>query len=246
MIPAEPFVPPHPPRLPRGLPPLAMLRLARRNWLAIWAESAFTRDLMHSRIFWRQTIVCNSPALVQEAFVTRHEILQRTSPQHRHALRPLLGDGLFVSDGALWKERRRVVAPVTHASRLAELVPAITEAAAERRVAHGHVELGGRSSRAAAEREPEPGEACDRTAVDQELAARRDHSVRRRVARVEEGFAARALRRAQRTAARNECRVARGPERDERGRQRARARERQRAAREQHLVRDGVQVRPNL
>jgi cytochrome P450 len=132
MIPAEPFVPPHPPRLPRGLPPLAMLRLARRNWLAIWAESAFTRDLMHSRIFWRQTIVCNSPALVQEAFVTRHEILQRKSPQHRHALRPLLGDGLFVSDGALWKERRRVVAPVTHAARLPELVPAITEAAAER------------------------------------------------------------------------------------------------------------------
>ena len=46
-----------------------------------------------------------------------------------------LGDGLFVSDGALWRERRRVVAPVTHPTRLPELAPAITEAAAERAAA---------------------------------------------------------------------------------------------------------------
>ena len=53
----------------------------------------------------------------------------------RHAREPLLGDGLFISDGLVWRERRRAVAPVTHTSRLAELAPAMSEAAAERAAA---------------------------------------------------------------------------------------------------------------
>ncbi|WP_245185785.1 cytochrome P450 [Falsiroseomonas frigidaquae] len=131
--PLAPYVPPYPPRPDTGLPLLRMLKLARENWLAIWAKSSFERDVYGSRLFLRDVVVCNSPDSVHYVFVERHENFQRKSPQHRHALTPLLGDGLFVSDGPLWRERRRVVAPVTHVSRLAELAPAITEAAAERR-----------------------------------------------------------------------------------------------------------------
>ncbi|MGK7861523.1 cytochrome P450 [Falsiroseomonas sp. E2-1-a4] len=115
------------------MPLLQMLKVARENWLAIWAKSSFERDVYGSRLFLRDVVVCNSPDSVHYVFVERHENFQRKSPQHRHALIPLLGDGLFVSDGPLWRERRRVVAPVTHVSRLPELAPAITEAAAERR-----------------------------------------------------------------------------------------------------------------
>jgi cytochrome P450 len=129
----SPYVPPFPPRPDKGLPLLQMLKLARENWLAIWAKSSFERDVYGSRLLMRDVVVCNSPDSVHYVFVERHENFQRKSPQHRHALTPLLGDGLFVSDGPLWRERRRVVAPVTHVSRLAELAPAITEAAAERR-----------------------------------------------------------------------------------------------------------------
>jgi cytochrome P450 len=130
-----PYVPPFPPRPEKGLPLRQMLKLARENWLAIWAKSSFERDVYGSRLLTRDVVVCNSPDSVHYVFVERHENFQRKSPQHRHALIPLLGDGLFVSDGPLWRERRRVVAPVTHVSRLAELAPAITEAAAERREA---------------------------------------------------------------------------------------------------------------
>jgi cytochrome P450 len=80
-------------------------------------------------------LVCNSPATVQAAFIDEAAALERKSPQMRHALEPLLGDGLFISDGLVWRERRRAVAPVTHASRLAELAPAMSEAAAERAAA---------------------------------------------------------------------------------------------------------------
>jgi len=49
----------------------------------------------------------------------------------RHALAPLLGDGLFISDGEMWRKRRRIVAPIVHASRLASFAPTIVETAAE-------------------------------------------------------------------------------------------------------------------
>jgi cytochrome P450 len=127
------YVPPFPPRHVKPLAVTEMWRVARHNYLAIWPALAFERDLFGRRFGLRDVIVCNSPEFVHYAFVERHENFQRKSPQHRHALMPLLGDGLFVSDGPLWRERRRVVAPVTHVSRLAELAPAITEAARERR-----------------------------------------------------------------------------------------------------------------
>lgn len=130
-----PFRPPFPPRPPRlpGAPRL--VRDFRRNLLSIFPQRAFDSDVMRLRFLLRDIVVCNSPDTVQEVLVDKHEIFQRKSPQHRQALKPLLGDGLFVSDGALWRERRRVVAPVTHVSRLPLLAPAIAEAAADRRAA---------------------------------------------------------------------------------------------------------------
>jgi cytochrome P450 len=127
-----PYTPPFPPRADTTPGVLELLRVATRNMLAVWPAAAFSRDISRRPFFRRHLVVCNTPETVAYVFVERHENFQRKSPQHRHALQPLLGDGLFVSDGALWKERRRVVAPVTHATRLPELAPAITEAAAEK------------------------------------------------------------------------------------------------------------------
>jgi len=58
------------------------------------------------------------PSAVARAFIALHESFQRKSPQMRHSLEPLLGDGLFISDGETWKTRRRIVAPIIHVSRL--------------------------------------------------------------------------------------------------------------------------------
>jgi cytochrome P450 len=128
---AGPYTPPFPPRPERSPTAFELLREGRRNILAVWPAGAFARDVSRRAILRRHVVVCNTPETVAYVFVERHENFQRKSPQHRHALAPLLGDGLFVSDGALWRERRRVVAPVTHATRLPELAPAITEAASE-------------------------------------------------------------------------------------------------------------------
>jgi len=133
--PAARYTPPYPPRPDKAPRNFRMLKLARHNWLAIWPAGAFRRDAVFTRVLFRDLVICNTPETVHQAFVEQHEAFQRKSAQHRHALIPLLGDGLFVSDGALWRERRRVVAPVTHASRLPDLAPTITEAAADRAAA---------------------------------------------------------------------------------------------------------------
>ncbi len=132
---SPPFVPPFPARPLRLAGVVRLLAEGRRNWLAIWPRGIFERDIVFRRVAFRSMVICNSPETVSEAFVEQHEAFQRKSPAHRRALAPLLGDGLFVSDGALWKERRRVVAPVTHPTRLPELAPAMTEAAADRAAA---------------------------------------------------------------------------------------------------------------
>ncbi|MEA2741492.1 MAG: hypothetical protein QOH05_4799 [Acetobacteraceae bacterium] len=127
-----PYIPPYPPRPPVVYPPLRLLRAARENLLAIWPETTFSKEFFGHVILRRALFICNSPDTVKQVFVDDAENFERKSPQQRHALRPLIGDGLFISDGPLWRERRKAVAPLTHVSRLAELTPPMTQAATER------------------------------------------------------------------------------------------------------------------
>ncbi len=88
---------------------------------------------MQTRLITRTTLICNWPDWVRDAFVANNGAVERKSPQMRHALKPLLGDGLFISDGPVWAKRRKIVAPIIHASRLAEFAPTMIEAAIEMR-----------------------------------------------------------------------------------------------------------------
>ncbi len=115
-----------------ALSPFSLLRSAHGNLLSIWPEKAFDWEFFGGRMLLQHVFIANSPDTVQAVFVDRAENYERKSPQQRHALKPLIGDGLFISDGATWRERRRIVAPVTHVSRLAALAPVMSELAAAR------------------------------------------------------------------------------------------------------------------
>ncbi len=108
-----------------------LLREARRNLLAIWNADSYRAPVLDVRTLPRRVVVLNDPAAIQEAFAAQAPAFERKSPQMRHALEPLLGDGLFISDGLVWKRRRPQVQRVTHPSRLAGLVPVMTAVAAE-------------------------------------------------------------------------------------------------------------------
>jgi cytochrome P450 len=84
---------------------------------------------MVTRVLARQVVICNSPDTVQQAFVNANDAFERKSPQMRVTLRPLVGDGLFISDGAIWKTRRRIVAPIVHGQHLPNFAPVMVELA---------------------------------------------------------------------------------------------------------------------
>ncbi len=125
------FVPPFPARPARPLSPVRLLLRARSNFLAIWTEKSFEYQLMSIRVLARRIWICNSPDTVRQAFINAHGSFERKSPQMRGALRPLLGDGLFISDGEVWKQRRRAVTPIVHVGRMPLFAPIFVEAALE-------------------------------------------------------------------------------------------------------------------
>jgi len=94
-----------------GFGPLGLVRAGRRNLLAMWPAGGYRAQTMSFRLLRQAYFVCNSPDTVRRVFLDAHDNYDRKSPQMRHALAPLLGDGLFVSDGALWRERRAHCAP---------------------------------------------------------------------------------------------------------------------------------------
>lgn len=125
------FIPPFPPRLSEPPPTWRRLQLARRNFLEMWEEVAFELEFSQDRVFMRNSFLCNSPDSVQFAFSQHNVSFERKAPQMRYALEPLLGDGLFISDGETWRKRRRIVAPIVHVSQLARFAPVMVEAATE-------------------------------------------------------------------------------------------------------------------
>ncbi|MEZ5450457.1 MAG: hypothetical protein R3E89_16295 [Thiolinea sp.] len=100
------FAPPYPKRHKTDLGAFATLWSARRDLLSFWTEDSFRFQFMRRQFFNRTICIANTPELVKEVFVTKKHIYESKSPQMRKALEPLLGDGLFISDGELWKNRR--------------------------------------------------------------------------------------------------------------------------------------------
>src|SRR5471030_3227102 len=102
---------------------------ARENVLAAWPKSYYRRELIPVRCLHKWMFVVNSPAGVQQVMVSNAKNY-RKSPGNTQMLRPLLGNGLFVSEGELWTRQRRLSAPATHGSRLQGYSRVITAAGA--------------------------------------------------------------------------------------------------------------------
>ncbi len=106
------FIPPYPKRHPASLGPLDTLNHLRRDFLSIWPENAFERQFMASKIINRTIFIANCPEVVRYVLVTNHANYEKKSPLIRKVLAPLLGDGAFVSDGALWQKQSALTGPM--------------------------------------------------------------------------------------------------------------------------------------
>lgn len=110
---------------------VGLLLQARKDFLSIWPESYHENKVHLWKALGRQVVIVNSPEAIEYAFVTRKDNFERKTPQMRRALEYLLGDGLFISDGDTWKQRRPLVGDIVHKNRLPDFGPLMSQAALE-------------------------------------------------------------------------------------------------------------------
>lgn len=105
---------------------LKCLRQIRVNSIAAWPENCYRREFASYQAFRTTLFLINNPASVQWVMATNGKNYVK-SPMNNQTLKPLLGDGLFVSEGELWTRQRRVMAPSTHSNRLAGYAQTVLE-----------------------------------------------------------------------------------------------------------------------
>jgi hypothetical protein len=132
------------PQAPAGtLSGRVIAKALRDNALLAFPPEAFEEDVVYRRFFGRQQIILNRPAGIHHILVDNPDNYRRT-PATMRMLRPLLGNGLLLSEGEDWKHQRRTAAPAfaprtmpllaRHVAHAAEAAVASLAASAERSV----------------------------------------------------------------------------------------------------------------
>jgi cytochrome P450 len=104
------FQPPRPPIPAQDLSRRRLLTTLRRNALEIWSARAYEEELLVQHFFGRQRVLMNAPGGIERVLVGNAANYRRT-PATIRILRPLVGQGLFLSDGEAWRLQRRTIAP---------------------------------------------------------------------------------------------------------------------------------------
>ena len=75
------------------------------------------RPMLRLRAPFGRLTVINDPALVQEVFVEKVKSFSKAA-MTRFTIYPLAGEGLFTSDGELWRKQRKLMAPLFHPAQV--------------------------------------------------------------------------------------------------------------------------------
>jgi cytochrome P450 len=112
----------------RRVPLFAYLRQNRDNPLLNWAPAAFEKPFLRSRILFSTFVTLNDPDHIRHVLVDNADNYVKGSLPRRLLGRGL-GDGLVLSEGALWRRQRRIMAPAFQPRRVAELSDAMVDEA---------------------------------------------------------------------------------------------------------------------
>ena len=104
------FVPPRPDIPEKSVNWYGFLRALRTNALQIWPREAYTKDVLEQSFFRRKRFLLNAPEGIHRVLVDNIENYRRTRATIR-ILRPITGEGLFLSEGDEWRHQRRTIAP---------------------------------------------------------------------------------------------------------------------------------------
>ena len=124
----EPLIPPAA-RLPaRPLSGLKLIQAMRTSMLSIWGPRAYELPIIHGRIYGRERILVNDPSAVRRVLVENAMAYEKPAPTRR-LTRPIIGEGVFLSEGAEWRRQRRVLSPAFTPQHVEQLAPHFAEAA---------------------------------------------------------------------------------------------------------------------
>ena len=128
------------------------LRLFRQDILSAQPARLYRAWMAEFRTPFFRSYLCNDPALVRLVLSERPDDFPK-SDRIGEGLRPLLGNSVFVTNGAVWKRQRRIIDPAFEGGRLRDTFPAMLAAgqAAAARIAPGVVEIEEQTSHAAAD-----------------------------------------------------------------------------------------------
>ena len=129
------FVPPRPPTLPQKASLLQYLRIGLRSALSMFLEGSYD-TLAVGRIRlptlprgeWRSLYIVRSYELLREVLVGRAADFPK-SQLMGSMLSDLLGDGIFISNGATWRRQRRMMDPAFEGARIRDAFSMMREAA---------------------------------------------------------------------------------------------------------------------
>ncbi|SNS40902.1 cytochrome P450 [Tropicimonas sediminicola] len=135
---------------------LRYLRLFRQDILSAQPERLYRAWMAEFRTPFFRSFLVNQPELVKTVLNARPQDFPK-SGRVREGLAPLLGNSVFVTNGATWERQRRIIDPAFEGGRLREAFPAMlaaAEAAVERLAARADgqpVEIEAEASHAAAD-----------------------------------------------------------------------------------------------
>lgn len=124
------LVPPNRAPPERDLPLLAYLASIRDNALIGFPRRAYEEPITRRGLLGRTSFILNDPDAIRRVLVDNHGAYVRTAGTLR-ILRPILGDGLLISEGAAWRHQRRTLAPAFTPRAIDGLVPHISAAVDE-------------------------------------------------------------------------------------------------------------------
>lgn len=128
------MTPPKPPSRPEGAGPLARLRLFRKDIFRSQPGRLYHAWMAEMRTPISRSFLVNDPTIVSQVLRDAPEDFPKANLIGA-VLRPLLGQSVFVTNGAQWRAQRRVIDPAFEGGRLKAQFPAM-RAAVEEAVAH--------------------------------------------------------------------------------------------------------------
>ncbi|WP_323023040.1 cytochrome P450 [Pararhodobacter sp.] len=118
------MLPPKPPSRQGRFAFFRYLRSFRRDILSANPERLYRAKMAEFRIPFLHTFLVNEPALWKRVLTEAPRDFPK-SPRMAAGLEPLLGQGVFLTNGALWERQRRIIDPAFEGGRLRDTFPAI-------------------------------------------------------------------------------------------------------------------------